>query len=449
MQKRRDHSSAERLGGRTTHPLRYAVGMFGTSIPINLLRTYAAIYCIDQVGITSKQFSIILFVYTIVDVLNIFWFGYLSDRTQTRWGRRKPWLVVSTPLLVFSLIGFFSLPFSEGNVWIGVYLGIFYILTTALDLIINLNYGSLFPELFPEIKTRIKTNLLRQAFQVAAMVISIALTPVITERFGYLSVAVIYGVLAWFMIWFSAFGCHERFHHQPKVKVTFTESFSMVMREKNLWTYGFATAFYSISFALFMQSMPFFIKYALHLDATRTSLIFFVVLLVTVVGMGVWGRISCFFSALNVLRVGTAIILFGFFLLLFSNDFLTLTLFSSLIGFGIAGVMISSDLVGALLIDRGYEKHKKRLEGVYSSFFNLMYRVNGIFIGFAFFLVEQFYHFSSGTSPGDAPDQAAKFLFVVFPLATAILSLLMTFFISNDNDNTQYVANETHLKEGE
>ncbi len=29
----------------------YAVGMFGTSIPINMLKTYAAIYYVDQPGI--------------------------------------------------------------------------------------------------------------------------------------------------------------------------------------------------------------------------------------------------------------------------------------------------------------------------------------------------------------------------------------------------------------
>ncbi|MCO7124244.1 MFS transporter [Sporolactobacillus shoreicorticis] len=415
---------------KRTSPFRYAVGMLGTSIPINLLRTYAAIYCIDQIGITSTQFSMILFIYTIVDVLNIFWFGFLSDRTRTRWGRRKPWLIISTPLLVVSLICFFSGDAFENKLLLMCYLGGFYVLTTSLDLIINLNYGSLFPELFPENQMRIKTNVLRQAFQIAAMAISIALTPILTEHLGYFSVAVIYGILAWVIIWFCTFGCYENPERQKDPDFGLINSFLTIVKEKNLWFYGVSTAFYSISFSMFMQSMPFFIKYALHLGPSATSLIFFGVLTVTVIGMLFWGRVSSAISALNVLRTATIIIFIGFLLMAFSSSLSSLALFSCLIGFGISGVMASSDIVGANLIDRGYENHGKRLEGVYSSFFNLMYRVNGIFIGFAFFLVENLYHFSSGSSPGTVPDQASKFLFVFFPLAAIIVSLVMTFLIS-------------------
>ncbi len=35
----------------------YAIGMFGTSIPINMLKTYAAIYYVDSLGMTTVQFS--------------------------------------------------------------------------------------------------------------------------------------------------------------------------------------------------------------------------------------------------------------------------------------------------------------------------------------------------------------------------------------------------------
>lgn len=34
----------------------YAVGMFGTSIPINSLKTCAAIYYVDQKGLTKARF---------------------------------------------------------------------------------------------------------------------------------------------------------------------------------------------------------------------------------------------------------------------------------------------------------------------------------------------------------------------------------------------------------
>ena len=68
----------------------YAIGMFGTSIPINMLKTYAAIYYVDSLGLTTKQFAAILSIYAFIDALDNPIYGFLSDRTRTRWGRRRP-----------------------------------------------------------------------------------------------------------------------------------------------------------------------------------------------------------------------------------------------------------------------------------------------------------------------------------------------------------------------
>lgn len=41
--------------------------------------------------------------------------GYLSDHTQTRWGRRKPWVIASAPLIAISIWCLFNPPQSAGN----------------------------------------------------------------------------------------------------------------------------------------------------------------------------------------------------------------------------------------------------------------------------------------------------------------------------------------------
>jgi GPH family glycoside/pentoside/hexuronide:cation symporter len=97
-----------------------------------------------------------------------------------------------------------------------------YILTGTLDSLINANYGALFPELFPNDAIRAKTNAMRQGFQLLAMVISIALTPMVTEKLGYSTTAIVYGALALVVILFMAFGSHE----QPQ---------SLEMAKPKLW----------------------------------------------------------------------------------------------------------------------------------------------------------------------------------------------------------------------
>jgi GPH family glycoside/pentoside/hexuronide:cation symporter len=172
----------------------YAVGMFGTSIPINMLKTYAAIYYVDSLGMTTTQFALMLFIYTFIDAADNPIYGFLSDRTRTRWGRRRPWLVIGTPLLVLAFIIFYNPPaFLAGNSLVA-YCMLFYILTGTLDSVINANYGALFPELFRTDASRASTNAMRQAFQLVAMIISIALTPIVTDALGFGLTAIIYGI---------------------------------------------------------------------------------------------------------------------------------------------------------------------------------------------------------------------------------------------------------------
>ncbi len=57
----------------------YAIGMFGTSIPINMLKTYAAIYYVVNLGLTTLQLSSILFWYTFIDALDNPVYGFPSS----------------------------------------------------------------------------------------------------------------------------------------------------------------------------------------------------------------------------------------------------------------------------------------------------------------------------------------------------------------------------------
>ena len=74
---------------------------------------------------------------------------------------------------------------------------------------INANYGALFPELFRSDASRATTNAMRQAFQLVAMIISIALTPMITARIGFQNTALIYGIVGAAVILYMALTARE------------------------------------------------------------------------------------------------------------------------------------------------------------------------------------------------------------------------------------------------
>jgi GPH family glycoside/pentoside/hexuronide:cation symporter len=407
----------------------YAVGMFGTSIPINMLKTYAAIYYVDSLGLTTVQFSLMLFIYAFIDALDNPVYGFLSDRTRTRWGRRRPWLVIGTPLLILCFIAFYSTPsFVEGNSLL-IYCMLFYILTGTLDSVINANYGALFPELFRTDASRASTNALRQAFQLVAMIISIALTPVVTSAIGYSFTAILYGILGGAVILYMSLTSRETKIEIEEEKPRLWDSIKTLATNRKFWIAGFANAFYSAAMSLVLASLPFFVKYTLKIPSSQSTILFASVLLIAIGGVTVWARLVKRFTLIPIWRIALISLAVAFVPLFFANSLPTSIVGSVLVGFGFAGVITTMDLIGAKIMDEDTQKHNLRREGIISNALGFMNRLNGLFTSFAFYLVFKLFGFESGTNPGVQPDNAARFLLTVFPLVCMVVSFAFSFFI--------------------
>jgi len=400
----------------------YAIGMFGTSIPINMLKTYAAIYYVDQLGLTTPQFATILFVYTFIDALDNPIYGFLSDRTRTRWGRRRPWLVIGVPLLALGLIAFYSTPEFLAGQSLLAYAMLFYIFTGTIDSVINANYGALFPELFRTDASRATTNAMRQAFQLVAMIISIALTPMITSAIGFSLTAIIYSILGGSVILYMALTAREVKIEELDAKPELWKSIKELVKNVKFWLVGFTNAFYSAAMSLVLASLPFFAKYTLGISSSQQTILYASVLVIAIVCVTIWARLVRRYSLIPVWRAALVSLGVAFIGLYFANSLTTAIIGAALVGFGFAGVITTMDLVGAKVIDEDTQKYNLRREGIISNALGFMNRLNGLFTSLAFVLVFKLFGFESGNNPGSAPDQAARFLMTLFPLIMMVLS---------------------------
>lgn len=407
----------------------YAIGFFGMSIPINMLKTFAFTFYVLDRGVTTTQWGLMMLIYAFIDALDNPVYGFLSDRTRTRWGRRRPWLTIGTPLLIVCFIAFYNLPaFLAGNA-VFAYCMLFYVLTGTLDSVINANYAALFPELFPNDAQRAKTNAMRQAFQLVAMIISIALTPLVTDKLGYGLTTVLYGLLGGGVILYMTFTCRESDPEPHEAKPGLWQAIRDLVTNRKFWIAGFASAFYSAAMSLVLASVPFFVKYALGLSSGQSSFLLAAVLIIAILCVAVWAWLVRKFTLMPVWRTALITLAVAFVPLYFANSLTTAVIFSALIGFGFAGVITTMDLIGAKIIDEDTQKHHLRREGIIASALGFMNRLNSLFTGAAYLLVTRLYGFQSGENPGTQPDAAARFLMTIVPPVLMVISFAFSWFI--------------------
>ena len=428
---------AERnISRKKTNAFRYAFGMFGTSIPINMFKTFATVFYVDQLSaVTFSQFAAITFAYTFLDAIDNPIYGFLSDRTRTKYGRRRPWLVIATPLLVVCYILFFNPP---GPLAVGTpfaYVMLMYMLTGTLDSMISTNYGALFPELFRDDRERAKTNAIRQIFQLIAMVVSIALTPVVAEKIGFGNTAIVYGILAIAVIWFMAFGAREDLSLMDQPKPGLLSSIKAVVTNPKFWKYGMTNACFAAALALIQAGIPFYVKYYLgREDGMSSTLLLGVAILSAIVFIPVWIKIIHRLSVMRAWRLAFGVITV-FLLPLYVTTVLGAALpVVVLLGFGMAGVQATMDLVSARILDEDTRKFGLRREGIYSSLLGVLNKANGLFVSAGYLIVDKLYGFESGDVPGDNPGDASRFLTVLFPALLLLVGFLFSFWLKFKED---------------
>ena len=55
---------------KKTSPFRYGFAMFGTSLPINMFKSFAAIYYVNTLGLSMEKYAYIPLIYAFIDAID-------------------------------------------------------------------------------------------------------------------------------------------------------------------------------------------------------------------------------------------------------------------------------------------------------------------------------------------------------------------------------------------
>ena len=86
----------------------WAVGAHGTSTMIGVLVTYLLNYMTDTLGIAAFTAGAIIFGARMYDLVTDPVMGYISDRTRSRWGRRRPYLFLGALTCFGAFVALFN-----------------------------------------------------------------------------------------------------------------------------------------------------------------------------------------------------------------------------------------------------------------------------------------------------------------------------------------------------
>ncbi len=200
----------------------YGFGDVGCNFSWMFVSNFLMIFYTDVFGISMAAVSALMLFSRFWDAINDPVVGALTDKTKSRWGRYRPWLLIAAPVTAIILaLTFWAHPDWPDGAKI-LYMIITYCLLVLGYTCVNIPYGTLCGAMTQNIDERAKINTSRSvAAMIAIGIINIITVPLVTKfgssspKQGYLTVAILYGCI------FAA--CHFFCFAKTKEKVEIPE----------------------------------------------------------------------------------------------------------------------------------------------------------------------------------------------------------------------------------
>ena len=368
--------------------LAFGAGDLGPAIVAAVNGFFLNAFLLDVAGLRPAAVGTIFLLAKIWDAVNDPIMGALTDRTKSRWGRRRPWLLFAAiPFGLAFFLHWIVPPLDDtGKFW--YYLIVAILLDTAYTAI-NVPYAALTPELSHDYDERTSLSSFRFSFSILGGVLAAFFHTVIVGAFGnaYTGNAVSAAVWAFFIAApnFITFAFTREVHFKedrPKGP-GFLEGLQIAFRNK---AFVIVTLIYLLSWlsVQFVQNNLFlYVKYWIGAES-QFGMLILAVQFSAFIFVLIWAKLSQRLGKQKVYYIGMSFwILVSF--LLFAIQQGQVTLIFILAVLAAAGVSISYLIPWSMLpdvIELDELETGQRREGIFYGFFVFLQKL-GISLGIA------------------------------------------------------------------
>lgn len=251
--------------------LAYGAGDAASNFVWGTLMTFLTYFYTDIYGLPAASVAALFFFTRILDGISDLAAGAIADRTQTRWGKFRPYLLwMCVPLAVTFVLTFTTPPW-EGTAKI-VYAWITYNVVMLVYTAINIPYSALSGVMTADPIERTKLNSYRMTLaQVGGLTVNAVTLPLIAvlgagdDRKGYFLTACLFGVAIIGLFLFCFAGTRERITPPPAQSGALRDDLRMLAR--NLpWLILFLIGIVNMIFLIVRGSVTIhYFKYVLDL----------------------------------------------------------------------------------------------------------------------------------------------------------------------------------------
>jgi GPH family glycoside/pentoside/hexuronide:cation symporter len=224
----------------------YGLASFGTSTVSSIYAALLPIFYQDYLGLSSRWIGIASAIYAVWNAINDPIFGFITDNTRSRLGRRIPYMRFTAPFLALTFILVWFAPAGAGEIAQFWWMLVTMLLYDTAYTIIGLVHGALMPELSESDVERNELSISSSIFGLLGYVFGFLLPDLFRPRPGNLNSSMLslqlsmvaVGIIGAFLIILTTLKVRERREFAlVDRKLKFWESLKYTLSSKPFWVF--------------------------------------------------------------------------------------------------------------------------------------------------------------------------------------------------------------------
>lgn len=245
----------------------YSLGDAASNLYFQTFVVFLPIFYTDVFGISAAAMGTMLLVTRIFDAVNDPIMGMIADRTETRWGKFRPYIAgFAVPFAIGGVLAFTTPDLSDTGMLVYAY--VTYMLLVVLYTAINVPYSALMGVITPNSMERTEVSTFRfvAAFAGQLVIGATALTLVESlgggsEQRGWQYTMGVYGLLAVGLLLGTFFLTRERVRSTPAQQGRVGEDLRDLFRNKPWLLIAAATVFQLTYIVMRGSATPYYFRY--------------------------------------------------------------------------------------------------------------------------------------------------------------------------------------------
>ena len=421
----------------------YSIGNVGLTGFLQLMSVYLLFFLIDEVHMDPWLASLIFLIsYGIWNAINDPIIGNLSDRTRTKWGRRRPYIMMGIPIMFFFAVLIWAPPIGGEPLADPHSPSIFLYMMIVISIyefgftMVSLCRNAVFPEMWTDLKDRSEVTIYRESFSVVGGILTMVIFPLIvdsfSEKFGT------FGAWAWaggimaaifsgtFLV--SLLATRERKEFSVlDTPLPFIESFKTAITNRSWITKTGATLMTTCVIDWISAMSPFFVKYSLGMGMEAITIMMGVQMITMFCFFPIWSRICIRYGTKVTLAVSMITFNIGPLFGLIAHDVLGIAMMGFAGGITIGGFLLARALMWADVIDEDEIKTGVRREGIYAGISAPIGKISQIILATGTAFILSTIGYVSGLEPSNQPLSVGggfRLGMALFPIIFTVIMLV-------------------------